>query len=126
MSSPFDYVKAINETKVDMFQDPQAESEYLPFLVNRALSNFTDTIFYANEMNRMSGLPKIMQFHYLINIIAKKKRYGSWSKPEKESSSIALVKEYYKYSNEKAIQALRILTDDDLAIIEQKMNKGGR
>lgn len=125
MADLFDYVKAINETKVDMFLEPQADAGYLPFIVNKALSNFIDTVLYANEMNRCNHLSKKMQFHFLLHTVPKGKRYG-WSKKDKETSSLLLVKEYYKYSNEKAKQALSILSDADLDIIEQKMYKGGR
>jgi len=37
-----------------------------------------------------------------------------------------LVKKYYGYSNDKAIQALRILTPDQLNYIKEKLNKGGK
>ena len=67
-----------------------------------------------------------LQFQYLINTITKKKRFGKWAKKEKDPKSFLLVKEYYGYSDEKARQALELLTDDQLAIIEQKLYKGGQ
>jgi hypothetical protein len=126
MTSPFDYVKAISETKQNMFQDDQAEKEYVPFVVNKALSYFVDTIMHANEMNYYNQIPKEWQFEYLRNSINKGKRYGGWVKKDLETDQLSLVKEYYKYSNEKAKYALGLLTDDDLAIIKQKLFRGGR
>lgn len=124
--TPFDFINAITQTKENLFVDPQAKKDYNAFTVNRGLSQYADTILYANEMNRMFHLDKDMQFLYLLNTITKKKRFGKWAKKEKDSKSFLLVKEYFQYSDEKARQALNILTDDDLAIIEQKLYKGGQ
>lgn len=126
MANPFDFINAINTTKVNLFEDPQSEKDYVPYLVNKGLSYFIDTIGYANEMNRLSNLPKDMQFHYLLNSIPKGKRFSKWSKKDEQTKSLLLVKEYYKYSDEKAKQALRVLSGDDLAIIETRLFKGGR
>ena len=127
MSTPFDFVKAISETKQNLFHnDPQADKDYIPYIVNRSLSYYVDTLFYANQMNMYNSLPNDMQFQYLLNTVAKGKRYSKWSKPDKETKSLSLVKEYFKYSDEKAKQALTVLSDDDLAIIETKLFKGGR
>lgn len=122
----FDFITAITQTKEDLFKDPQASKDYNSFMVNRGLSQYSDTILYANEMNRYYNLDADMQFKYLINTITKKKRFGKWSKKDKDPKSFLLVKEYYKYSDEKARQALDILTADQLAIIEQKLYKGGK
>lgn len=126
MASPFDYVTAINEKTQTDFYAIGSESEYVPFVINRALSYFPDTIFYANEMNRNGHIPKHMQFAYLINTITKGKRRSGWTKKDKATYKLLLVKEYYKYSDEKANQALQVLTEDDLATIEKKLYKGGK
>jgi hypothetical protein len=123
--NPFDFINAITQTKEDLFQDPQASKDYNAFMVNRGLSQYADTILYSNEMNIHYNLDPDMQFKYLINTITKKKRFSKWAKKEKDSKSFLLVKEYFKYSDEKARHALEILTNDQLAIIEQKLYKGG-
>ena len=46
-------------------------------------------------------------------------------KPESESD-IEDVKKYYGYSNEKAKQALPLLSPEQIKIIKQKVSKGGR
>jgi hypothetical protein len=124
--SPFDVVKAINETKEDLFVDPQAEKDYAPFIINRSLSFFPDTILYANEMNRYSNIPRKSQFQYYLNSIPKRKRYSKWYKKDTETKSLALVMEYYNYSSEKAKEALKVLSDDQVKLIEQKLEKGSR
>lgn len=124
--SPFDYINAINFTKQNLFEDPQANKDYNAWIVNKGLSYFPDTLLYANEMNRHYGIPKQWQFSFLLNSIAKKKRFSKWSKKDTISDSLRLVKEYYGYSNEKAKQALSVLSEEQLAMIEQKLYKGGK
>lgn len=124
--SPFDYINAINFTKQNLFEDPQAHKDYNAWIVNKGLSYFPDTLLYANEMNRHYGIPKNWQFSFLLNSITKKKRFSKWSKKDTISESLRLVKEYYGYSNEKAKQALSVLSDEQLAMIEQKLYKGGK
>lgn len=124
--SPFDYINAINFTKQNLFEDPQAHKDYNAWIVNKGLSYFPDTLLYANEMNRHYGIPKNWQFSFLLNSIPKKKRFSKWSKKDTISESLRLVKEYYGYSNEKAKQALSVLSEEQLAMIEQKLYKGGK
>lgn len=124
--NPFDFVNAINQTKQDLFEDPLAHKDYKPFLVNRGLSYFYDTIEYANMMNIRPDIHKDWQFYFLLNSISKKKRYSPWSKKDKDGEAILLVKEYFGYSSEKAKEALNILTEKQLKQIEQKLEKGGK
>ena len=124
--TPFDFINAINLTKKNLFEDPQAEKDYLPFLVNRGLSYFPDTVLYANEMNRNSGIPKDWQFSFFLNTIPKKKRFSKWHKKDADSESLILVKEYFGYSSEKALEALSTLSDEQLAMIKEKLYKGGK
>ena len=98
--TPFDYLNTINYSKKDIMVTPEDESVYNPFLINRSLSYFSDTAIIANEMNRYHHLDNILQYHFFINIIRKRKRFSKWIKQELEND-IEVVKEYYGYSNEK-------------------------
>ena len=122
--SPFEYNKAINETKADDMLTSQDEKKYSPFIVNRGLSFFMDTIFQVNEMNRNHHLDSRLQFDYLLNSIRQKKRYSKWLKPEK-LHDLDVVKEYYGFGNEKAKDALKTLSEDQLGYIKDKLNQGG-
>lgn len=125
--SPFDFLNAINTTKVDLLrQDPLNEKDYSPYMVNRGLSYFSDTIMMANEMNRHSGIPKKWQNDFLLNTISKKKRFSKWHKKDANSESLQLVMDYYSYSTERAKEVLSMFTDEQLEIIKQKMSRGGR
>ena len=123
--SPFQFVNEITFGKKDVMVDPDMEKKYVPFMVNRSLSYFTDTVHMANEMNRYHHLDKKLQFQFLLNIVRKKKRFSKWVKPETDSN-VDVIKEYYGYSNEKAIRILPLLSSDQLNIIKNKVNKGGR
>lgn len=123
--SPFDYLNSINFTKEDLMIDDITEKQYNAFMVNRGLSYFPDTVALANEMNRYAHLDKKLQYHFLINIVRKRKRFSKWNKPDLERD-IEVVKEYYGYSNEKAKQALTLLSPEQITIIKKKVNKGGR
>jgi hypothetical protein len=127
--SPFDYVKAINETKVDLLAgDPDAVKDYnkVKFIVNRALGYFPDTVMQANTMNQHHDCPADWQFSFFLNTISKKRRFSKWAKADAESSSLELVKEYYGYSSEKAKEALSVLSDEHLIMIKEKLYKGGK
>jgi hypothetical protein len=124
--SPFDFLNAINDNKKDLFEDPQAEKDYSAFMVNRGLSYFPDTVLYANEMNRFPTIPKSWQFYFFLNTIPKKKRFSKWAKKDAETKSLQLIKEYYGYSYEKAKEALPVLSAEQLSIIEEKLQKGGK
>lgn len=124
--SPFEFINAINDSKKNLFEDPQAHKDYSSFMVNRGLSYFPDTVLFANEMNQHSTIPSDWQFFFLINSIPKKKRFSKWTKKDKETKAISLVKEYFGYSDEKAKDAVSVLSDAQLKIIEEKLQKGGR
>lgn len=124
--NPFDFIKAINTTKENLFVDPQANKDYSSWMVNRGLSQFPDTVLYANEMNFHYTIPKEWQFSFLLNSIPKKNRFSKWAKKEASSDDMKLVMEYYGYSREKARQVLNILSEDQLSMIKEKVYKGGK
>ena len=123
--NPFEYVNSINYTKKDIMVDDIAEKGYNSFMVNRSLSYFQDTVLMANEMNKNHQIDKRLQFDFLINIVRKRKRFSKWLKNTVESD-VEVVKEYYGYNNQKARQALTLLTPEQINVLKQKVNKGGR
>ena len=113
-----DYLNDINHEKKNLMdsEDELWEKKYPAYVINRCLSAFTDTIFYVNEMNRMHFLDNKLQNDFLINSLRKRKRFAKWLRPD-EVKNIEYVKKYYGYSNEKAKQALEVLTDEQIEII---------
>ena len=123
--NPFNYLNAINYTKQNIMVDDLTEKAYNPFMVNRSLSYFNDTVLFANEMNQHPHLDNRLQFDFFINIVRKKRRFSKWNKPE-TVSDVEVVKEYYGYNNEKARQALSLLTSKHIDELKKKVYKGGR
>ena len=126
--NPFEFVQSISLTKKDLMtgteNDELAEKGYAPFIVNKSLSYFPDTLLYANEVNRLAHIDNKLAYHYLLNSIRPQKRYSKWVKKE-DSDDLEVVKEYYGYSNEKAYQALSILSKDQLNHIKKQLEQGG-
>ena len=123
--NPFNYLNAINYTKQNIMVDDLTEKAYNPFMVNRSLSYFNDTVLFANEMNQHHHLDNRLQFDFFINIVRKKRRFSKWNKPE-TVSDVEVVKEYYGYNNEKARQVLTLLTSKQIDELKKKVFKGGR
>jgi hypothetical protein len=125
--TPFDFLNSINSNKKDLMtgteNDELAEGSYVPFVVNKSLSYFPETILHANLMN-MSGADKKLQYHYLLNTIRPAKRFAKWVKQD-NVEDLEVVKQFYGYSTEKAEQALTILTSENLHYIKQKLQRGG-
>ena len=122
-----DYLNAINYTKENLLDtdDEQWEKKYYPFIVNKCVAPFPDTVMLVNELNQKPHLDKRLQFDFLINSLRPRKRFTPWLKAKK-LENLEYVKEYYGYNNEKAKEALEILNDEQISAIKQKLNKGGR
>jgi len=121
-----DWLNSINQTKKNLIkEDPSLEKEYAPYIVNRIYSGHLDSIMFANEMNQYPFLDKKMQYDFFLNTLRSKKRFSPWLRKDK-IKDLDLVKRYYGYSNEKAKQALRILTTEQLNFIKSKFETGGR
>lgn len=120
-----DFLNSINYDKKPLLDgEEKAEKLYTPFVVNRCLSFFVDTIFYSNEVNCKWWSDKKMQFDYCRLSIRKKRRYSPWIKKETEEN-IALIKEVYGYTDAKAQQVLNIFGPGDMDKLRQSLDKGG-
>jgi len=121
------YLKSINETKENLLDsdDPMWTKKYSPYIINKCLAPFNDTIMLVNEMNMRHHLDSKLQYDFLLNTIRSKKRYAPWVKASK-LKDLEYVKEYFGYSNEKAKAALKILDNEQINTIKDSLNKGGR
>tara|TARA_Y100000004_G_C8940848_1_gene424120 strand:- start:442 stop:813 length:372 start_codon:yes stop_codon:yes gene_type:complete len=119
-----DFLKSINDTKENVLVDDKAEKLYPPFIVNRCLSFFTDTILYANQMNMQSHLDKRMQYEYYLHSVRKRKRFSKWLKAE-NPDDLEFVMQHFNYSSKKAKEAIEVLGDDGIEQLKNKYSKGG-
>jgi hypothetical protein len=122
-----EYLNSINYTKENLMDsdDPMWEKKYSPFIINKCLAPFNETIIAVNEMNQRHHLDKKLQYDFLLNSIRSKKRFAPWVKADK-LKDLEYVKEYFGYNNEKAKAALQILDNDQIKTIKDSLNKGGR
>jgi hypothetical protein len=129
MSNPFTYVDSVSYSKKNLMRgsenDELSEKGYKPFLTNRSLSYHQDSVLYANEMNMRPQLDNKQQYEYLLNTLRKRKRFAKWKKQEPDAS-VEMIMEYFGYGRAKAEQAMRVLTDDQLTMIESSLDKGGK
>ena len=120
-----DWLNSLNFNKNNLIEeDPSVIKDYAPYIINRCLSGHLDCILFANEMNRYSFLDKDMQYTFYLNTLRKKKRFSPWLRKE-QVTDLQCVKQYYGYSNEKASQALKIISQQQLDYIKQRLETGG-
>jgi hypothetical protein len=120
-----DWLNSINFTKKNLIEeDPSEIKDYAPYVINRCLSGNLDCILFANEMNRYSFLDKDMQYSFYLNTLRKRKRFSPWLRKDKVTD-LEIIKQYYGYSNEKASNALKILTPEQISYIKQRLETGG-
>ena len=129
MSNPFVYADSVSYSKKNLMRgtanDDLAEKGYKPYLTNRSLSYHQDSILYANEMNMRPTAEYKWQYEFLLNSLRKRKRFSKWKKQD-PNASVDMIMEYYGYGRSKAEEALRVLTDDQLAMIEVALDRGGK
>lgn len=118
----WDIVNSINLTKKDLYESgDMTDKEYLPFIVNKSLSYFNDTLFHANEMNVRFHLPKQMQYDYLRLQIRPRKRFSKWLK-KTEDKDIEYIMSYYNISNKRAIEYKSLLNKAQIQKIRDIMS----
>ena len=122
-----DYLNAINVSKDSLLdtEDEMWEKKFYPFIINKCVAPFEDTVMLVNEINQLHHLDKKLQFDFLINSLRPRKRYAPWLKAKK-LKNLEYVIEFYGYNNEKAKVALDILDDEQISAIKEKLNKGGK
>ena len=118
------WLNSINHTKEDLTDDPDAIKSYPPYIINKCLSGHLDCILFANEMNKYPSLDRDMQYKFYLNSLRKRKRFSPWLRKDKVEN-LNIIKRYYGYSNEKALQALRLLTNEQLDYIKKRLETGG-
>ena len=120
-----EWLNSINTGKNNLIdEDSDLEKKYPSYIVNRCLSGHIDAVMFANEMNKHPNLAKKLQYDFFLNSLRKRKRYSPWLRKE-QIENLELVKQYYGYSNEKACQALKILTQEQINFIKKRLDVGG-
>lgn len=126
---PWDYFNDLTNYKKELIRNSDnpelAEKYYEPWVINKALSYFPDTVLYVNEMNKYHQLSKMQQYDYFSKSINKRFRKYPKTKKEKQDQDLKNVMDYFQYSYKKAEEALSVLTAEQLQTIQQKLELGG-
>ena len=121
-----DWLNSINLTKENLLEnDPTSKKSYSPYIINRCLSGQLDCVLFVNEMNKYHFLDKDLQYSFYLNTVRKRKRFSPWLRKDK-IEDLDYVKRYYGYSNEKALQVLKILSNEQINFIKQRLEIGGK
>ena len=121
-----DWLNSINLTKENLLEnDPTLKKSYPPYIINRCLSGHLDCVLFVNEMNKYHFLDKDLQYSFYLNTVRKRKRFSPWLRKDK-IEDLDHVKQYYGYSNEKALQVLKILSNEQINFIKQRLEIGGK
>lgn len=124
--NPFTIVNSINSGKsiFDEHDLVAIEASYVPFIINRQFSLFTDTIFHCNELNKYSDMSKKAQYLYYFHSVKPKKRYAKWPKKNK-TDNLQMISDYFKINYRKSAQLLMLLNENQLKEIHESAQTGG-
>ena len=121
-----DWLNSINLTKENLLEnDPTSKKSYPPYIINRCLSGHLDCVLLVNEMNKYHFIDKDLQYSFYLNTVRKRKRFSPWLRKDR-IEDLDYVKQYYGYSNEKALQVLKILSNEQIHFIKQRLEIGGK
>lgn len=124
--SPFDFIKSITDSKINLMVDEATEKAYVPFVVNNGLSTDKECLIMVQELNIRSNIPKHAQYEFLLNMISKKRRYLKYPKSAAKSEHLGIIQDYYQCNSQKALEILSLLNEEQISIIKTKMNRGGK
>lgn len=122
-----DFLTAINYSKENLLdgENNLNEKDYTPYVVNRCLSYFPDTVLQSNQMNVLPSIAKKMHFDYLRLSVRQRKRFSKWLKDE-ESEVIDMLKQVYNYSHKTAKEVLPLLSEHDIELLKEQTFTGGQ
>lgn len=121
----FVYLDAVSSTKdASVLQEPEFTKEYVPFVINHALSYHEDAVGAANLMNERPGLDPASQFRFLLNTLRARKRFSKWLKTT-VSDDVRAVAEYYECSIRHARNLVSLHTPEQLTVVHNRLEKGG-
>ena len=124
-SRTFAYLSALSHSKDrSVMDEPQFQKEYVPFIINRALSYHEDAVLAANWMNERPWLEPALQFQFLLNTLAARKRFSKWIKTT-VPNDVRDVAEYYDCSLRAARDIVPLHTKEQMKIIRSRLEKGG-
>jgi hypothetical protein len=125
MPRVFGYVESITYTKQYLMVNEEEEKFYQKarFMIHRALSQSFDVLPILNLVNQHYDMPVKMEYNILMSEIPARMRRGKWAKKSPKSLYMDTIREYYGYTEQKAEEVMKLLSVEDMMMIEQKTKK---
>lgn len=122
----FDWLTDLNSGKEYLFND-QTQVDFVPFMINRGMSQNVETVMLANELNKHCLCSKEMVHDFYFYILSKKKRFGKWAKQSSDNKEeLDLLMTHYSINRKRAIEYLALLSSEDMANIKKQYEVGGK
>ena len=121
--SPFDSIKMLTETKVQHTEEQL--KDFNTWMVTRGFSMDKSTILFADIVNR-TNYSRLMVHDWFFTALPKRRFFAKWSKASKADELLKLVQDKYKCNKNHAREYLSLMTDEDIAALEESMSQGGK
>ena len=118
--SPFDYIKSIGNKK---WRDDL--HGYVKYVINLAFSMRSDTVHFANEMNKYDNVSELEQYSFYFHGMPKNSYFAKWQKMQK-TDGVDEVAEHYGISKRAAVEYCKVLTPEQLKEIKISNKHGGK
>lgn len=120
--NPFVFLKSISNKS-----HPDNLNGFNKYLTNLAMSQRSDTILYANELNKDVHISDQMCFDFYFHGLPKKNYWSKWAK-NFTSEYVEPLSEYFNVSSRVAKQYEKLIKEDDKkAILDWfQKRKGGK
>lgn len=127
MANPFDFINNISTSSTSIWEDGVSDKEYTPFMINRGLSQYRDTVLFAQFMNQNGQFvsPKMQYDFYRLGIQHKKKRFAKWHKPDK-LEEIEMLSRHFGINIRILENYVSLMSETDYATLIGSLEKGGR
>jgi hypothetical protein len=121
----FKWLESIYVTKRNLMVTEEDEVRYAKcrWLIHKAMSFAPDMVETVNMINGLSDMSPRMEYDVLLGCVPIANRRPKWAKKAAPSLYLDAVREYYGYTESKAEQAMKLLSVEQLAIIDKKIQK---
>ena len=99
------------------------------YLLNKALSYYTESVFFANDVNVefQSSPAKMVYDYYYYSLSKGKLPFKKWGKRSIEQKEIKVIRKVYSCNEKTALEYIKLIKDEDLKrVIKDNTDFGGR
>lgn len=123
--TPFDYLNSVykKENYHELIELCESDSNYNQFIINRALSQFYDTLPYAKILNELgvNNIPNKLHYNILFSLLPKGNHFGRWHKHDVITDKIKIISKYYAINYNKALEYSKLLSKKEFDMINNEL-----